>query len=318
MKRLFSVIGVFSVTAALLLSTGVSAQAATGTGPETDDFLAAYAYSQVKPGIQPSGSNDWSCKPTTKNPRPVVLAHGTFENQYADWSKLAPVLKRTGYCVFSLDYGKTPGSVASIPPGVNGTGDIAASAKELGGFVDKVLAATGASKVDIVGHSQGGMMPRQYLKAEGGAAKVQNLIGIAPSNHGTSALGLNRLVDKLSRFGVTQAVAGDAAKQQIAGSDFLTKLNSGGDTVPGVNYTVIATKYDEVVTPYASGFLEAGPGARVNNITLQNGCAIDFSDHLNIVNSPRAIYFVQKALNPNFKNGIFVDIPVCTPRPPIA
>lgn len=314
MKRLWSIIGVFTASTALVLGSGLPAQAA-GTGPETDDFLAAYAYSQANPGVQPAGSNDWSCKPSSQNPRPVVLTHGTFENQYADWSKLAPVLKRTGYCVFSLDYGKTNSSVSAIPPGVNGTGDIAASAKELGGFVDKVLATTGAAKVDIVGHSQGGMMPRQYLKFEGGAAKVQNLVGIAPSNNGSTLFGLNRLIDQLSRFGVTQAAAGEAARQQTAGSDFLAKLNAGGDTLPGVNYTVIATKYDQVVTPYQSGFLKAGPGAKVNNITLQNGCEIDYSDHLNIVNSPRAIYFIQKALNPQFRNGIF-DVPVCSPRPP--
>jgi len=314
MKRFLSILGVLTASTALILGTGLSAQAAS-TGPETDNTMAAFAYSQLNPGVQPTGSNNWSCKPSEQNPRPVVLVHGTFENQYADWSNLAPVLQRTGYCVFSLDYGKNRDSVAAIPPGVNGTGDIAASAKELGGFVDKVLAATGAGKVDIVGHSQGGMMPRQYLKAEGGAAKVQNLVGIAPSSHGTTGFGTSKLIGQLSRFGVTQAIAGKAAEQQTAGSDFLNQLNAGGDTLPGVNYTVIVTKYDQVVTPYESGFLEAGPGATVNNITLQNGCEVDASDHLNIVNSPRAIYFVQKALNPQFRNGI-LDIAPCTVRAP--
>ncbi|MDN5669885.1 MAG: alpha/beta fold hydrolase [Renibacterium salmoninarum] len=314
MKKVASTLAVFTASAALVLATGMPAQA-SGIGPQSDDFLATYAYSQLNPGVQPTGSNNWSCKPSEQNPRPVVLVHGTFENQYADWSNLAPVLQRTGYCVFSLDYGKNRDSVAAIPPGVNGTGDIAASAKELGGFVDKVLAATGAGKVDIVGHSQGGMMPRQYLKAEGGAAKVQNLVGIAPSSHGTTGFGTSKLIGQLSRFGVTQAIAGKAAEQQTAGSDFLNQLNAGGDTLPGVNYTVIVTKYDQVVTPYESGFLEAGPGATVNNITLQNGCEVDASDHLNIVNSPRAIYFVQKALNPQFRNGI-LDIAPCTVRAP--
>lgn len=314
MKKWFTILGVATASTALLLGSGLSAQAA-GTGPESDDFLAAYAYSQLNPGVQPTGSNNWSCKPSSQNPRPVVLVHGTFENQYADWSKLAPVLQRTGYCVFSLDYGKSSGSAAAIPPGVNGTGDIAASAKELGAFVDKVLAASGAAKVDIVGHSQGGMMPRQYLKYEGGAAKVQNLVGIAPSNNGTTLFGANKLIDQLSRFGITEATAGQAARQQTVGSDFLSNLNSGGDTQPGINYTVIATKYDQVVTPYQSGFLNAGPGATVNNITLQNGCPVDASDHLNIVNSPRAIYFVQKALNPQYRNG-FLDLAPCTVRPP--
>ena len=49
-----------------------------------------------------------------------------------------------------------------------------------------MLGATGAAKVDIIGHSQGGMMPRYYVKNLGGAAKVDDLIGLSPSNHGTT------------------------------------------------------------------------------------------------------------------------------------
>ena len=46
--------------------------------------------------------------------------------------------------------------------------------------------------------------------------------------------------------------------QQIVGSPFMTTLNGHGDTVAGVAYTVIETRYDEVVTPYPSAFL-SGP-----------------------------------------------------------
>ena len=68
-----------------------------------------------------------------------------------------------------------------------------ASAGELNAFVDKVLAATGAAEVDLVGHSQGGMMPRYYLKFLGGAAEVHTLVGLSPSNHGTTLDGLSIL-----------------------------------------------------------------------------------------------------------------------------
>jgi hypothetical protein len=102
-----------------------------------------------------------------------------------------------------------------------------------GMFVDQVLADTGASKVDLVGHSQGGMMPRYWTKFDGGASKVDDLIGIAPSNHGTT----NPLVAPAGTFCPTCA-------QQAPGSPFITDLNAGGDTQPGPSCTVISTRYD--------------------------------------------------------------------------
>jgi triacylglycerol esterase/lipase EstA (alpha/beta hydrolase family) len=86
-----------------------------------------------------------------------------------DWQALSPLLYDNGYCVFALNYGSYNGSGAI---GVYETGKIEDSASQLGSFVDRVLAATGTSQVDIVGHSQGGMMPRYYLKFLNGAAKV--------------------------------------------------------------------------------------------------------------------------------------------------
>ena len=118
-----------------------------------------------------------------------------------------------------------------------------------------MLAATHASKVDIVGHSQGGMMPRYYIKNLGGAAKVDTLVGLAPSNHGTT---LNGLFTLAGYFPGSSALVGadcPACAEQEAGSSFITNLNEGGETVQGVNYTVIESKNDEVVTPYTSAFL---------------------------------------------------------------
>ncbi len=314
MKRLFSAIAVFVMCIASIVLTSTAAKAAT-VGPETDSFLGAYAFSQTDPSLQPVGSNDWSCKPTAERPRPVILAHGTWENQYADWAKIAPELKRTGYCVFSLNYGKSNDNLTSLPPAVFGTADIRNSAREFGTFVDKVLGATGASQVDVVGHSQGGMMPRQYMKFEGGSTKIKNLVALSPSNHGTTHLGLAKYIRMLAPTGIPQLITGKAAEQQADGSSFIPELNAGGDTTPGVNYTVIVTQKDQVVTPYTRSFLEAGPGATVNNITLQNGCSIDNSDHMNISYSPRAIYFVQKGLDPNYRNGT-QDTAPCTFRAP--
>ncbi|MBT2490338.1 alpha/beta fold hydrolase [Streptomyces sp. ISL-96] len=238
-----------------------------------------------------SGWNDYSCKPSAAHPRPVVLVHGTFGNSVDNWLGLAPYLVGRGYCVFSLDYGQLPGV-----PFFHGLGPIDKSAVQLDTFVDNVLATTGAAEADLVGHSQGGMMPRHYLKFLGGADEVNALIGLAPDNHGTTLLGLTELLPYFPGAGDLLTAKTPGLADQIAGSPFLTRLNEGGDTVPGVRYTVIATRYDQVVTPYRSQFLD-GPGVR--NVLLQDLCPIDLSEHVATGLIDRiAFHEVANALDP--------------------
>ncbi|GAA4045675.1 esterase/lipase family protein [Streptomyces shaanxiensis] len=238
-----------------------------------------------------SGWNDYSCKPSAAHPRPVVLVHGTFANSVDNWLALAPYLKHRGYCVFSLDYGQLPGV-----PFFHALGPIDKSAEQLSAYVDKVLAATGAAEADLVGHSQGGMMPRYYVKFLGGAAKVNALVGIAPNNHGTTLSGLANLLPYFPGAEDLLSTATPALAQQVVGSEFMTKLNAGGDTVPGVRYTVIATKYDEVVTPYRTQFLN---GPDVKNVLIQDLCAVDLSEHALVGLTDRiAFHEVANALDP--------------------
>jgi triacylglycerol esterase/lipase EstA (alpha/beta hydrolase family) len=212
-----------------------------------------------------AGANDWFCRPSAAHPRPVVLVHGTLEAVSVNWSALAPILRNQGYCVFALSYGETLLSLNGRLPGL---GDIAASARELRTFVDTVRFWTGASKVDLVGHSQGGMMPHYYLKNLGGASKVGTFVGLSPSNHGTTLSGITNLGQQLGILGLAEAVLGvttPALAQQIQGSSFQTGLFGGGDTVAGPRYTVITTTKDLVVTPHTNGYLN---GPNVENITI--------------------------------------------------
>ncbi|MFD7939174.1 esterase/lipase family protein [Streptomyces sp. NPDC059755] len=265
--------------AALLLA------AAAATVPAT----AAHADSTAT--ASSSGWNDYRCKPSAAHPRPVVLVHGTFGNSVDNWLGLAPYLTVRGYCVFSVDYGQLPGV-----PLFNGLGPIDKSAAQLSTFVDKVLAATGAAEADLVGHSQGGMMPRYYLKFLGGAAKVHALVGIAPDNHGTTLSGLANLLPYFPGAEDLLSAATPGLADQVAGSAFLTKLNAGGDTVAGVRYTVIATKYDEVVTPWRTQYLS---GSDVHNVLLQDLCPVDLSEHVAIGLLDRiAFHEVANALDP--------------------
>jgi triacylglycerol lipase len=233
---------------------------------------AAPARADTAPGISPPGANDWSCSPSQARPYPVVLVHGTFGDMTVSWNLISPVLKAHGYCVFALDYGN------------RGTGAIENSAAELRAFVDRVRSATGASKVSLVGHSQGGMMPRYYIKFLGGKQYVDDLVGLVPSNHGTT----NPLAPPAGDLGCV------ACDQQTAGSQFLANLNAGDETPGSISYTVVTTRYDEVVTPYRSAYLAAGP--RTTNVTLQDRCPLDLTDHLGIIYDPAALQWVENAL----------------------
>ncbi|MFD6534506.1 esterase/lipase family protein [Streptomyces sp. NPDC060184] len=269
--------------AALLLAVAALA------GPATAAATAAPSAGEA--AATTSGWNDYSCKPSAAHPRPVVLVHGTFGNSVDNWLVLAPYLVVRGYCVFSLDYGQLPGV-----PVFNGLGPIDRSAAQLGTFVDKVLAATGASKADLVGHSQGGMMPNYYLKFLGGAAKVNALVALAPDNHGTTLLGLTKLLPYFPGVESLLTSATPGLADQVAGSPFVTKLNSLPDTVAGVKYTVISTLYDEVVTPYRTQYLS---GANVRNVLLQDLCAVDVSEHVLIGTTDKiAFHEVANALDP--------------------
>jgi triacylglycerol lipase len=267
----------------LLLGTGVGVAVTLLSVPST--VQSPPQHKPVQPP-RPTVVNSPGCRPPAQHPDPVVLVPGTFDA--TSWSTLAPALAQRGFCVFTLQYGNA------------GTGDIVRSAHQLAGFVDRLLKRTGAKKVAIVGHSEGGLMPRYYLKFLGGADKVSELIGLAPSNHGTTS--------PMALVGAWNGCT--ACAQQIAwGSAFLDRLGAGSETPGPVDYTSIQTEYDQVVLPYTSAFL-SGPRARVTNITLQDRCPSDTVGHLGITTDAVALQWVENALgrdgpaNPAF-------VPVC-------
>jgi triacylglycerol esterase/lipase EstA (alpha/beta hydrolase family) len=276
-----------AVTTALASVLAAPAHAATTDLPVNYDFIAG-AVTNTSPTIPPPGANNWSCQLTAAHPYPVILVHGTDANMDDNWQAASPVLANHGYCVYAFNYGgDTPTSLTQ------GTGEIGASAAQLATFVNQVLTATGAAKVDLVGHSQGGMMPRYYINFLGGASTVHDFVALAPDNYGTTLDGLTLLA---SEFGVSlDSTPETAGSEQIAGSAFLAHLNVN-PTVPSVHYTDIESKDDEIVTPYTSSFLPAAPN--VTNITVQDVCSQDESDHIEMGADPVAMALMLNALDP--------------------
>ena len=267
-----------ALAAGCLLALAGAGAAQAGDYPVIYNFPAGLAASVVHP--TPPSANDWACRPTSAHPNPVVLVPGLSGSSGRDWQAASPLLANNGYCVFAYDFSS------------QGEESIEAAAAALASFVDRVIAATGASRVDLVSHSEGGVIARYYLQFVGGGAKTAVLAQISPLNHGTTLFGIATL---LAENGLSSSSSCAPCAEQTAGSAFMQKLNGNGETVPGVRYTVIASRYDEIITPYQSQFLS---GRNVDNVLLQRQCALDAVDHLASQYDSISLRDVLNALDP--------------------
>ncbi|MBP2332739.1 esterase/lipase family protein [Corynebacterium freneyi] len=223
-------------------------------------------------------ANDPECVPDPAHPEPVLLIHGTW-SKAEDMETIGVPLAEQGYCVFSLEYGWHRESLSGIIPGVNGVGDIRDNAAAVDRAIRYVAGetATGraAGKVDVIGHSQAAALMHVAMSDHGAAEFVDDAIYLAGTHRGTAMSG----VDQLNLHSSPEAVAigdallGPAAMQQLNGSDFVMHLETLPDTQPGVDYTVMVSSDDTTATTAPDAFLEAGPGATVTNVLIQDVCS---------------------------------------------
>ena len=300
---------VAAVAAVLLMVVVPATASASYSVPYGSTALGDAIWNETWEPESVEGANN-NCKPTSAHPDPVVLVHATLADEGSNWVTLAPLLANNGYCVYAFNYGATWLSWEVWPfigPRIDGLNHIERSAEELRSFVNNVLSKTGAAKVDLVGHSQGGMMPNYYIKFLGGAAKVNELIGLAPSNHGTTLSGLTKLLEVFPF--ASQIVSSllefwgaPSLPEQEEGSAFMKKLfGSGEPLAAGVRYVVIETTHDEVVTPYTNAFLS---GSNVTNITVQSQCSGDPVAHIGMFDDSPALQNVLNQLSSS-PNGSF-------------
>lgn len=211
---------------------------------------------------------------------PVVIIPGLFGN--------GPGAAQSGYAYLQQRLTSAGFDVDVFVAPDYGVGDIHANAARLSAFVDGVLADTGASKVDIVAHSQGGVMARDYIKTLGGAAKVDSLVMYGASNYGSQWANL------ANAWGAN--CVGMLGCSEIAiGSAYLNALNAGDDSIGSVKYTSIATQYDSVMTPYTNAFLDAADG-NITNINVQSQCPFRYGDHFSVLSDGTVIDGVIDAL----------------------
>ncbi|WP_330294496.1 esterase/lipase family protein [Streptomyces sp. NBC_00503] len=248
------------------------------------------------------GINDFSCRPSSAHPEPVVLLHGTFATWYEDLNYLQADLAARGYCTFALTYGAYEGF-----PLVGGLKPVAVSNVEIKEYVEKVRAATGAAQVSVVGHSEGGLQSLYLAKMQGIQPHIKAVVAIAPPTHGTDASRLVDLGDKVLGRGTLDGIAATLGfpvlSDEFPGGAAINALNDGPVAQPGISYTIISSRYDELVTPTETAFVRE-PGVR--NQYVQDFCPLDPVGHIGEAYDLNVWHMVRNALDPRRATPILV------------
>ncbi|RDW68936.1 esterase/lipase family protein [Aspergillus mulundensis] len=226
-----------------------------------------------------SAINDFNCRPQN-NSNPVVFLHGLGATYYEDLNLLQAFLQTQGFCTFAETYGAYDGF-----PFVGGLRPLADSAKEIAAYIKRVAHETGADKVDIVGHSEGAMQSLYVPKFEDGVSEiVERIVSIAPPTRGTTFIGLYNLAYILGDAsreiigGLLRAVGCPACDDLGPDGAAVERLNDGMPIVQAGNrLTVIASKFDEMVTPTSTSFVHEDG---VENVWVQDLCPDDRIGHI--------------------------------------
>ena len=164
-------------------------------------------------------------------PEPIVFVHG-WSSSPSTWNTMRNRFVASGFpanrlFAFGYDTGQS-----------NKT-----SAAQLNAYLDQVRAQTGSPVVDLVSHSQGGLVSRWCMKAAGCNGKVDDWVSLAGANHGTL---------------VSLCFWSAGCREMFYNSDFVKALNATDETPGSATYTAFWSGTDAVILPNASAQLASG------------------------------------------------------------
>lgn len=145
--------------------------------------------------------------------------------------------------------------------------DVRTAAARLADQIEQLCAVTGASTVDIVGHSLGGIIARYYVQCLGGQARVENLVTIATPHRGTIVAWL------LSPLPVV--------RQLRPGSDLMLELD---EPVPGctTHFVTYFSDADQLILPARNGRLDH-PDLQTRNVLVPGVGHLTLAAHQTVV-----------------------------------
>ncbi|MDK9497141.1 lipase [Streptomyces katrae] len=170
-------------------------------------------------------------------PDPVVFVHG-WNSDGTAWNTMAARFRADGWPAGRLRQWTYPTSQSN-----------ATTAAQLATEIDRVLAESGASRVDLVTHSMGSLSSRHYLKNLGGDAKVDAWVSLAGPNHGTET---------------ARWCAGTSCVEMRPGSAFLDVLNAGDETPGPVRYATWWSSCDVINQPGGTVALTGAENTRTS------------------------------------------------------
>ncbi|MEU8731238.1 alpha/beta fold hydrolase [Streptomyces tendae] len=108
---------------------------------------------------------------------PVVLLHGFIDNRSVFLLLRRSLAQHGRHEIESLNYSPL-------------TCDIRTAAELLGRHVEEICERTGSERVDVVGHSLGGLIARYYVQRLGGDLRVRTLVTLGTPHAGTKVVPL--------------------------------------------------------------------------------------------------------------------------------
>ncbi|MGW4120876.1 esterase/lipase family protein [Nocardia sp. NPDC004711] len=254
-----------------LIGAGTVAMMAAGPAVAAPDTGSGSAVIPAGNTIEPP----IDCTPDSAHPRPVVVlpgGDGTTADTAAQWNTMLTTLRGAGYCAFLFQGG--------IINGNRWTGDIPSAAQQVADFVAEVRQTTGADQVDIVAHSAGTIVSNYFLKVLGGASSVAHAVFLTPEIRGCDGSGFlgaygiknppispAQVASGLPFLGTVLAViAPDKANlvQMMPSSPVYQAVFNGQVAQPGVRYSVLSTRNDELATPATVCTNLTEPGVNMN------------------------------------------------------
>lgn len=217
------------------------------------------------------GGTQWT------GPYPVVIAAGAFAPAFV----YDPMVSRLAEYGFEAHIYVIPTPLRNIEY----------TAPTLAAFVDDVLARTGAPKVGIVSHSQGGLLSRYFIRYLGGGDKVDTLVSLSGLHYGSTLANIPPLL------GITDCLGVEICQQLLPGSNLLELLNEPQDVDDGVHFVNITSEFEELAVPYTNNFHRDVTMGDVTNFAVQEQCPLRIVEHLTLATDGATAHAIVDGLS---------------------